>query len=483
MEILYDDSGETSVGGIKTANVEKVVLSESTAHCVMPFIPYRLRENTFYQQVNTLICIEDDKFSDQELRTFLDARTEFVRSGLHTSYISLNWFSQSTWVEAGEYNWTDSQTAGSNFTARVVIPRTTNLEIWKDISNVVGEAFNEDGFNIWSKFIEPYTGTNLIQRQLLKHLRLDGIVKDWYNDSAPVNTYSFVFREFPGWERTKTLILASQVLKNVESSISTVKDENCPHALILSEGYLDSDFVSDIYGDKYYGSYICFQRFITQNFEVFSQLGFEYTRTRTKSDGINYWQEIFLSDNLYLSEPKFDRYFRTHVSLTPGKFVQLMPAYLKDLDNKWSPIVTWENYNTWDGIEITNMVRTRLYSEIPFDWTYINPVNDLPQTWETFATWEGDVVETLWQHNRPCSGTDCIVNRNFIPYFEQSTGRSLYEVIVFSNHISDFDQNADILIANEYLAYWWDTDTTLGYMLLDEPLSTTVHVQKTSITV
>lgn len=468
MDIVYNDAGEDVNGGegIFTKPSRNY---EPTAHCVLPFIPYRLRDNEFYKRVNSLICLQDELFTDAEIRTYLDEAPEFVRTGLFSSYINLNWFSESTWKQVSDYNWFDNYaSSGEDFAPRDLIPRVPNEQIWSNISRVNGEEHNEEGFKIWNQFVEPYGGTNLIQRQLLKSLRLDGTVLDWYEDLTPINTYSFLFDEFPGWDKTEVLIKASKVLKNAESKLTSVKDENCPHALILSQGgALDTDYLSDIYGEKFHDTYICFQRFVNDNFEVFSQFSAKYLCTKFRDEQINYWSQDFLSDNLILSEINFNKIFGTHASILPGTFVQLLPGYIKNLENEWQYGVTWEDHFTWRDVHITNLTRTRMYRDTPMDWTYINPVTGLTQTWETWATWEGDVDETQWVHNRPCTGADCIINRNFIPLYEPVTERSLYEVLMFKTYTSTFDPDADILIAREYIVQMWDPYFELGYMELD----------------
>jgi len=466
MIIKYDTSGEIESGGIMTyVKIDQEVIKPN---CFENFLPHRLKSNELFQLVNKLICMGDDVSTDEEIRLYLEESSGLTRAGLHSEYHDLDWFSQLSWEEAVRYTWTDAYESGGslNFKPRQTVANVGNDVLWGEFSKVNNEEFSKEGFNFWNHIIDPYVGTNLIQRTLLESLRLHGTVVDWYDDGTPVNTYSFVFDEFPGWERTKTLILASKALKNAESYLTSVKDENCPHGLVLSHGFLDADFVSDIYGDKFYGAYICFQRFDQELVEMYNMIDVKYLRTKYRNQQLNYWNEIHLSDNLFLDVRNFNRIFRTHTKLLPGSFVQMLPAYMKQKSNTWDHGVTWEDHNTWDGISVTNLVYTRLQLT-EMDWNYINPVTNAPQTWERNATWLGDYDETSYSYNKPCNGDSCIENRNFIPGFGPSDGNSLYKPLIRYKNISTFDPDADILIARGGIVNYWDPDFVLGYMSLD----------------
>ncbi len=466
MQIKYDNSGEIPSGGI--ASFFKKEDEKTSINCFDDFIPYRLRSNQLFQRVNTLLCMHDGKFTDAAMRLYLTRSDSLTRAGLHSSYVDLDWFSQLTWEEAYRYDWEDAYGTGGegNFKSRDAASRISNDTIWSNFAILNDEKFSKEGFTAWNNLIDPYVGTNLIQRKMLESLRLKGTVIDWYDDSTPVNTYSFVFDEFPGWDKTKALILASKTLKNAESYLTAVKDENCPHGLRLSHGFLDSDFVSDIYGDKFYGAYICFQRFDQELIEFFNDFDAKYLRIKYRNEQLNFWNEIFLSDNLYMDVRNFNRIFRTHTKLLPGTFVQMMPGYMKNIENKWIHGVTWEDQFTWEDINVTNTVYIEM-EHIPMDWNYKNPVTNAPATWDTSNSWMGDVDESTWAYNKPCNGDACIVDRNFIPGFEPGSDKSLYRPLIHYTNTSTFDPDADILIARGGIVNYWDPDFVLGYMSLD----------------
>jgi len=466
MKIKYDNSGEIPQGGISVYN--KIEGEETKYNCYEDFIPYRLRSNSLYKRVNTLLCLADGNFDDASLLTYLTESNNISRVGFHSKYFDLNWYSQLSWEEAYRYGWKDSYGAGAdgNFKSKDTPARIKNSDIWRNFSELNKESFNKRGFDVWNHLFEPYVGTNLIQRKMLESLRLNGTVVDWYDDLTPVNTYSFIFDEFPGWDKTKALILASRALKNAESYLSSVKDKNCPHGLRLSHGFLDSDFVSDIYGEKFYGAYICFQRYENQLLSYVNDFFTGYLRTKFHNEQLNFWNEIFLSENLFMDERNANRIFRTRTKLLPGSYVQMLPGYLKGSRNNWSNAVEWEDQYTWESINITKTVWLDM-KHTPMDWNFIDPNSGENMVWNTSNSWMGDIDESTWSYNRPCSGEQCIVNRNFIPGFEPGNGNSLYHVHITSENTSTFDPNADVLISRGGIVKFWDPNFVLGYMSLD----------------
>lgn len=443
--------------------------------CVEKFIPKHLRENELFKKVSSLMCYYENAWTDAEIRKYLYVMEEFYRSQLtNGDFQILNWFSLMDWIEAGNYNWTDeilTDEFSSDFYQKYSL---STKDIWLSMSAANDEQFNEDGFNYYSWFLEPYVGTNLLQRKLLEKIDgVDGQVIDWYNTNGITNSYSFQFAEFPGWEKAKVLIIGSRLLKNAESILLSLKDENCPDRFLLSHSFLDTDYLSDITALQFEGVTICFQRFVDEyinnTLDLF-RIGRDYTKEHEEL--INYFIIRKLSDDFVLDELQENKIYFTHTQMRPVKFIQLLPAWMP-WNNTWSAGVTWEDHYDWQSIIITNHVRNYLDKERnPLYWSAAD-------VWGRWVGWEGDPAE--WTYNKPAaSRNEYYENGNFITGFEPSTKRSLYKTLTFSKKTRQFLADIDVDNNRSRIINFWLTESQLSENLyLDVPLSKLVYSEHT----
>lgn len=445
--------------------------------CVEKFIPKTQRKSPIFQKVNSLLCHYDNAWSDEEMRIYLTEIEEFFRSGAGTDFIILNWYSLLNWIQAGEYNWERAYTAGSfnsDFYSRYSM---STQDIWLSLSKTNDEAFNEDGFKYYEHFLNPYVGTNLIQRKLLEKVRgVDGEIIDWYQNGNITNAYSFQFAEFPGWDKAKVLIIGSKLLKNAESILISLKDENCPNRFILSHSFLDTDYLSDITSLRFEGVNICFQRYVSGNLTGFLDL-FRIQKIYTKEHAqlIDYYIIRRLSDTLFLDDLLENRIYRTRTPDRPGRFVQLLPAWIP-WENKWSAGVTWEDHYDWQGILIQRWVRMNMDNAegvIP-NWTSTD-------VWERWVNFTGNDILGDWFYNKPpASRNSYYEDRNHITGFGPDSGQSLYKPYIFSSKTRFFDEDANTFSGKKKVVlYWFNEDKTSENLELDGASTKFVFSQKT----
>jgi len=454
-------------------------LAKCEIGCVEKFIPKHLNDNPLFEKISYLMCYYENAWTDAEIRQYLSSAKEFYRTRLGNSQV-LNWFSLISWIEAQPNNWSDSfynngfgdiGSAGSSQDFYQKYSLSTK-DIWLSFSSVNQSPFNEDGFNYYGYFIEPYIGTNLIQRKLLEKLELDnGEVIDWYNAQGIINSYSFQLEEFPGWDKTKILIIGSRLLKNAESILLSVKDKNCPNRFILSHSFLDMDYLSDITALQFEGVTICFQRYREDGIPSVDLFKINKLYTKIHYELINYFIIRRLSVDLILDELLENKIFRTHTPNRKGKFVQLLPAWIP-FNNTWSHAVTWEDHYDWQSIIVTNLIRKVIEKERePLYWT----TQDI---WGRWIGWEGDPAE--WIYNKPpLNRNDYYENSNFIAGFEPESGKSLFKPLVFSNKVREFLYWLDVDNPNQEIIRYWTEDFSLSETLFqDEPRSKTVYSNK-----
>lgn len=449
------------------------VTEECDVGCVEKFIPKHLRENPLYEKVSQLMCYYENAWTDAELREYLTALEDFYRTGFGGLQL-LNWYSVINWIEAGDFTWNDD-VADTGFSDDFYNKYSLSTQdIWLSLSAANKEEFNEDGFKYYSWFLEPYIGTSLIQKKLLEKLEdTDGTLVDWYETGGIINSYSFQFDEFPGWEKAKVLIIGSKLLKNAESILLSLKDENCPNRFILSHSHLDTDYLSDITAMQFEGVTICFQRYESRSVSDLMDL-FDVRKTYIKEHAklIDYFIIRRLSVDFVLDELQENKIYATRTPERPGRFVQLMPAWMP-FNNTWSAGVTWEDHYDWTSIIVTNLVRNSLDKErFPLTWTTAD-------VWSRWIGWEGDPAE--WIYNKPPANVEeYYVDRNFITGFEPETERSLYKVMIHSNKIRDFDPEANATSNRSTIVNYWVEETQMSENLfMDEPLTKVVYSQNT----
>jgi len=425
------------------------VIDTREFNCVSRYIPNHLRENPLYKKVSELMCHYETKWTDAEIRMYLHEASEFFRTG-DGGLALLNWYSLINWVQAAPYDWY-TQTTGAGFDSDDFYQKypLSTKEIWLSMSAANKQDFNEDGFDYWQWTLEPYVGTNLIQRKLLEKLESEAEIIDWYHNDNIVNAYEFLYDEFPGWEKAKLLIIGSKLLKNAESILISIKDSNCPNRFILSHSYLDTDYLSDITALKFEGVHICFQRYnstlIKDGFEPLKDIWRLYTRIHKQM--VEYFVIKKLSSDLILDDLRENKIFNTKYSVHKGKFVQLLPSTMFGT-GKWDSGMTWEDHFEWGDINITNLVRVHLDKERePLYW-------DSGDTWDRWIGWEGDPED--WTYMKPgCDRTQYYTDSNFITGFEPLTLRSFYKPLVKSKITRDYDETAFVFTNNKKVINMW----------------------------
>ena len=227
--------------------------SDCDLGCIERFTPKRLRKNPLFKHVDYLSCFFENRWSDIEMLRYLEELRTFYRKNLNFGDQFLNWYTLISWLEASGFSWDNAVGKAFGIDNEDFYSRydLSTKDIWLSMSAANGKAFNESGFDYYQWMIDPYIGTNLIQRKIIEKLDLDAVVVDWYENKNIINAYNFTMKDFPGWEKAKLLIINSKLMKNAESILISLRDENCPHRLLLSDGgHLDRDFLSDISAQK-----------------------------------------------------------------------------------------------------------------------------------------------------------------------------------------------------------------------------------------
>ena len=329
-------------------------------------------------------------------------------------------------------------------------------DIWLSMSAANGNTFNESGFDYWQWMIDPYIGTNLIQRKIIEKLELDTMVVDWYDNNNIINAYSFVMENFPGWEKAKLIIINSKLMKNAESILISLRDERCPHRLLLSDGgHLDRDFLSDISAQTFEGVHICFQRYKEVIVDVFGALSDNLIRFEIESTHmylVDYFASYSMSENLQLDGLADRTVFTTKTNIWPPRFIQLLPAD-HGSGTAWSQSKTWEDQYNWSSMDITNLIRNFLpYEE---DWAGQGWPQD--ETWERWRDWSGR-LNNSWHYNKPSTASDprrdYYENPNYPPTYEPAGGLSLYRPIIRSQ--KSFESVQDVLSNRSQIVNFWD---------------------------
>jgi len=407
--------------------------------CYERYMPKKLRSNELFKQIDYLGCHGDNQWTDDEMFAYLEELSTFFRKSLNFGTQILNWYSLINWLQASQFTWESSSTGfgidDDDFYSRYDL---STKDIWLSMSAANGNTFNESGFNYFQWMIDPYIGTNLIQRKIIEKLELDAVVVDWYDNKNIINAYSFVMDNFPGWEKAKLIIINSKLMKNAESILISLRDERCPHRLLLSDGgHLDRDFLSDISAQKFEGVHICFQRYKSVIVDLFTPIADDFIRYEVLSTHmylIDYFASYSLSVNLQLDGLADRTVFSTKTNIWPTKFVQLLPAVHGNNSN-WSPNKTWEDHYDWMSVNITNLIRNYLpYEE---DWEGQGWPQD--EDWQRWRDWSGR-LNADWKYNKPNTSADprrdYYENPNYPPTYEPATGISLYRPII------QFDRNS-----------------------------------------
>jgi len=443
--------------------------------CVERYMPKNMRDTPLFVKIGELMCRYENTWSDLDLKMYLDTIDDFYRTGAGGFKI-LNWYSLLSWIDASAFNWEvnyiGTDFSGDDFYSKY--PLSTK-DIWLSFSAANDNAFDEEGFNYYTWFLEPYVGTNLIQRKLLEKLEgIDGEIIDWYQNDNIINAYSFQFKEFPGWEKTKILIIGSKLLKNAESILISIKDENCPNRFILSHSFLDTDYLSDITALRFEGVNICFQRYVDGEVPQYADL-FRIQKFYTKwhTEIIDYYHTKKLSIDFEMDDLVENKIYGTHTPDRPGRFVQMLPAWVPQGTNTWEAGVTWEDHYDWRSVLVTNLVRNFLDKERePLFWTDAD-------VWGRWIGWTGDPEE--WVYNKPPSGqAEYYEDRNFITGFGPTSGRSLYQPIIFSKRQRVYDESASVFSGkNRIINYWLSEDELSKTLILDETRLKVIYSEKT----
>jgi len=403
--------------------------------CIIPLLPTNLQNVDLYKRVDELICLQDNLWTDAEISEYLFEASALQRASLEGSGGILTWYSMESWLEMTEASWETAEYGGGPELSDlgVITPLIPTSSMWNSISTVNGEEFNEDGFQLWSHMLEPYMGTNLIQRILLESLKIDGEVVDWYEDFLPINYYSFLLPTFPGWDKVAVLVETSNLIKNAESKLASLKDSNCKNRLILSHGFLDLDYLSDIYGETYKDAFLCFEN-ISHCVYIFPDYYLQKAVNRYQDGGlIRFWEIFELSDSLYLdwgvANKIYATYSHDHIA-SYYKVQHLLPTVINNLENDWLHGKTWEDYYDWNGVEINELIRQKVLD------TGVDPKWDITSTWEPDLTWTGDLDD--WTYHKPgCVRCECVCDPMIIPGYEPGNGISLYKPLVFSKNTSE----------------------------------------------
>lgn len=201
---------------------------------IKKWLPLNLQKAEYFDVVSELISYGDTKYDDKLLMNRIDESLYINRS--------------ITGEELYAFDWWDSDMASSSDIQGV----------FEDIANINNAP--AEYFSPWVNLIEPYVGTESIQQLIIDSLNLNGYISNWYDTYGAVNTYDIILDEFPGWDIVKVLIESSTKLKNIESKLKTIRDNNCAEALRFDIGRLNIDKLSGSVSDTFLGVGLCFFR-------------------------------------------------------------------------------------------------------------------------------------------------------------------------------------------------------------------------------
>ena len=215
------------------------------------FLPNNLKKFPIYEKVLELITLSDESWSDHDFIEFLSDRDSFKK------YFVGNALDNEKLYTKDFYN---------------SYPSTID-EIWYESALLNDKEILRDGISYWKFMMEPYLGTNLIQKKLLEKINVqNGTVIEWWETSFKhpetgeeeeiaqnlVNMYSLRMDNYPGDEKLEFLIQASLKVKNTESKLTSVTDLQCPSTLRLNIGKLNKQRLNGNYINYYFDIGLCF---------------------------------------------------------------------------------------------------------------------------------------------------------------------------------------------------------------------------------
>lgn len=248
------------------------------------------------------------------------------------------------------------------------LPRRNSLLY--DLLSLLDSKINPDGLDYWNSFIEPWIGTSEIQRFILKLMKLNGELLEWYTQGQPVNTYTFQLDRAPSVDVIRKLIKLSLSLKNIESHLTAIHDKNCPKMLTLSEttNNLDYYLLSDITANSIDGVKICFTG--SYKFDIHKSTGeslweisIDKSHTSEHVYTVPFWKQLLLDEDIYLNDSPDTFIWSSYWRSLPNEFIQLPPAmnsYTLKWDHKykWSKDISWINQSYLTVLNIfTNPIK------------------------------------------------------------------------------------------------------------------------------
>jgi len=144
-------------------------------NCLLHLLPTNLQKLDIYKKINSIYCRDKD-YTDQDIKDYLErSNTNIaIRSGLKVERVLLDWYSRTEWEETNQATWDVPVKLESNIKTGGIMMSSTTNDVYKALINSRNEEFNPEGFKYWRHMLDPYIGTNLIQRKILEILGIEG---------------------------------------------------------------------------------------------------------------------------------------------------------------------------------------------------------------------------------------------------------------------------------------------------------------------
>lgn len=150
---------------------------------IMPLLPTNLQKLDIFKRIGDLMCRNkgENSYTESDMLDYLDRIEPYVllRDGLGVKRTELNWYSYYNWNETGNTTWNQPKKFVSQLgsSSNSILYQTEISKTYDDLMSAKDLEFNKYGFGFWQNMIDPYIGTNLIQRKILEIL---GIKSSYY---------------------------------------------------------------------------------------------------------------------------------------------------------------------------------------------------------------------------------------------------------------------------------------------------------------
>lgn len=247
---------------------------EPITNCHESYLPRNLKEIPLYSNVNELLHMYDNSWSDSELLGYFDKYENYDRYFIGSLGDKDKLYTKDFY---------ESYPADIN-------------DIWYEAGKLNDKEVFREGVDFWKFILEPYMGTNLIQKKVLQKIDVrytdpfgvvgeHGTVIEWWEVDNLINTYTLKMEKYPGDEKLIFLAQASLKIKNISSKLSSITDSACPTALRLDIGAMNVKRLNGNLINYYFDIGICFAGFNQLVFDTHDEYGANYI----SRESTHYW--------------------------------------------------------------------------------------------------------------------------------------------------------------------------------------------------